>query len=209
VKSAHRSAHRAHHHTGAPAAPGAGTAAKHAPAKKSPHTTAKHAPAKTGPKQGAHYAPQPPSAPGAGVVRFGTVTSENSTASIDVSDDGKALTAGFSDLEADLEKGVPSTGTRMVMPLTGGARNATITVYASGYVFTHHATARLSFTVNGTTVVRDFPSGTDREFVQPIELPAIGGSAYQLSLTLEGQQAPASADGTAYINVSTIDAEIS
>jgi hypothetical protein len=54
------------------------------------------------------------------------VTSEASTASIDVSPDRAALTATFADLEADLEKAAQSTGTRMVMPLTAGAQHAKI-----------------------------------------------------------------------------------
>ena len=94
----------------------------------------------------------------------------------------------------------------MVLPLTGGAPNATIKVYASGYVFTRHATARLSFTLNGQPVVKEFPPGTDHDFVLPIELPAIGGSAYELSVAIDEQ--PNSGKGAAYINVNTIDAEI-
>jgi hypothetical protein len=140
------------------------------------------------------------------VVRFGTVTIEDSNSTIDVSSDGQALTALFSDLEAKSDDGVPSNGTRMVMPLTGGAPNATITVYASGYVFTHRATARLIFTLNGKPIVREFPSGTDSDFVEPIELPAIGGSTYQLSVAIDEQLS--SGRGAAYINVNAIDAEI-
>jgi hypothetical protein len=205
VSSARHHAHRAHHHAGAPGAPNPGTAAAPASAQPGPHAAAKHIP-KTGPKQGAQNKPQPPSAPAASVVRFGTVTGDDSTAAIDVSSDGQALTALFSDLEASSESGVLSNGTHMVMPLTGGASNATIKVYASGYVFTRHATARLTFTLNGQPIVKDFPSGTDHDFVLPIELPAIGGSAYQLSLTIDEQ--PNSGRGAAYINVSAIDAEI-
>jgi hypothetical protein len=143
------------------------------------------------------------------VVRFGPVTSDDSTASSDVSPDGAALTTTFADLEANLEQGVLSTGTHMVMPLTGGAQNAEITVSASGYALTENAAARLSLTVNGQTVVKDFPAGTDGDFVQQIELPAIAGSECQLSLALEVDQAPGSDDGAAYLNVSAIDAEIS
>jgi hypothetical protein len=177
-----------------------------APAQPGPHTAAKHTPAKTGPKQGVQHKPQPPSAPAAGVVRFGTVTSDDSTATINVDSDRQALTTLFSDLEASSESGVLSNGTRMVMPLTGGAPNATVKVYASGYVFTRHATARLSFTLNGQPIVKEFPSGTDHDFVLPIYLPAIGGSAYQLSLTIDEQ--PTTGRGVAYINISAIDAQI-
>ena len=123
-----------------------------------------------------HQQTQPASAPAAGLARFGPVTSEDSTASIDVSPDRAALTATFADLEVDLEKGAKSAGTRMVMPLTAGAQNAKITIYASGYALTDHGTARLSLTVNGRTVVKDFPAGTDADFVQPIELPVIAGA---------------------------------
>ena len=170
------------------------------------HTAAKHTPVKTGLKQGAQHKPQSQPAPAAGVVRFGTVTIEDSNSTIDVSSDSQALTALFSDLEAKSDDGVPSNGTRMVMPLTGGAPDATITVYASGYVFTHRATARLIFTLNGKPVVKEFPSGTDGDFVQPIELPAIGGLTYQLSVAIDEQTS--SGRGAAYINVSAIDAEI-
>jgi hypothetical protein len=140
------------------------------------------------------------------VVRFGTVTSDNSNSTINVDPDGLALTVLFSDLEAKSYEGVPSNGTRMVIPLTGGAPNATIKVFASGYVFTRHATARLSFTLNGQTIIKEFSSGADYDFVVPIELPAIGGSAYQLSVAIDEQ--PSSHRGAAYINVNAIDAEI-
>ena len=197
-------AHRGHHHAGAPAAPNPGTAASQASAQPGPQTAAQHAPAKKGPNQGAQH--KPPSAPAAGVVRFGTVTSDDSTATTNVSSDRQALTTLFSDLEASSESGVLSNGMRMVIPLTGGAPNATIKVYASGYAFTHRATARLSVTLNGQTIVKEFPSGTDHDFVLPIYLPAIGGSAYQLSLTIDEQ--PNTGRGAAYINVNAIDAEI-
>jgi hypothetical protein len=142
------------------------------------------------------------------VVRFGTVTTDRSTATttINVDPDRRALTVLFSDLEAGSESGVLSNGLRMAIPLTGGAPNATIKVFASGYVFTHRATARLSVTVNGQSIVKDFPSRTDHDFVLPIYLPAIGGSAYQLSLTIDEQ--PTSGRGAAYININAIDAEI-
>ena len=185
-----------------PPSAGPGAAAKHTPAQQHPKAGTQQ-----DPKTGAQQQTQP-SGPGAGPVRFGPVTSEDSTASTAVSPDGQALTTLFSDLEADTQKGIQSNGTRMVMPLTDGAPNAHITVYASGYALTEGATARLSLTLNGQTVVKDFPAGTDDEFVQQIELPAIAGSEGQLSIALEVDQTPGSDDGAAYLNVSSIDAEI-
>jgi hypothetical protein len=206
VSSARHHAHRGHHHAGAPAAPNPGTAASAASAQPGPQTAAKQAPGKTGPKQGAQPKPPSPSAPADNVVRFGTVTSDNTNSTINVAPDGQALTALFSDLEAKSYDGVPSNETHMVIPLTGGASNATIKVYASGYVFTRHATARLSVTLNNQTIIKEFFSRTDHDFVLPIELPAIGGSAYQLSVAIDEQ--PSSHSGAAYINVNAIDAEI-
>jgi len=144
---------------------------------------------------------------GTGPVRFGPVTSDDSTATSDVSSDGVALTTLFADMEVSTETGAVSNGTRVMMPLTGGAHNAVLTIYVSGYAFARDATARLKMTVNGQTVVRDFPTGTDDDFIQQVELPAVAGSQTQLSLALEVHQAPGS-DGGAYLNVSSIDANI-
>jgi hypothetical protein len=191
-----RSADPGQSHASAPAAQGSGTAAQHTPAQPGPQTATQQ---KT----------QPPPASSAGSVRFGAVTCEDSNSSTDVSSDGGALTTLFSDQVASLQEGPQSTGTRMVIPLTGGAQNRKLTVYASGYaITTEHTTARLSLTVNGQTVVKDFPAGTEGEFVQPLKLPAIAGSDYQLSFALEVHQAAGSDDGDAYLNVSSIDAEI-
>jgi hypothetical protein len=206
ASSARHHAHRARHRADAPAAPNPGTAASPGSAQPDPYTAAQQTPAKTGSKQGAQHKPQSPSAPAAGVVRFGTVTTDRSTATINVASDRRALTVLFSDLEAGSESGVLSNGTRMAIPLTGGAPNATLKVFVSGYVFTHRATARLSVTVNGQSIVKDFPSRTDHDFILPIYLSAIGGSAYQLSLTIDEQ--PNSGRGAAYINVNAIDSEI-
>jgi hypothetical protein len=173
----------------------------------SPDTATKHTPAHAGKKQKTKASAQSPSAPGTGPVRFGLLTSDDSTFTSDVSTDGVALTALFADMEASTETGAVSNGTRVVIPLTGGAHNAVLTIYVSGYAFALDATARLRMTVNGQTVVRDFPTGTDDDFIQQIELPAVAGSQPQLSLALEVHQAPGS-DGGAYLNVSSIDANL-
>lgn len=205
--AAGESAPRGAHSAQSADAPGSGAAAENTQAQPASGTAAKHTPARRHPHHKAPHEAQPPSAP-ASPVLLGAVTSEPGISMTSIDPDRTTLTTTFSDLQVDLERGVPSAGTHMVIPLTGDAHSAMLTVYASGYVFTYHATARLAFTVNGVTIVRNFPAGADHEFVQPLELPAIGGSVYQLSVALEGQQAPGS-DGTAYINVTAIDANIS
>jgi hypothetical protein len=152
-------------------------------------------------------------APATGPVRFGQVTvSKTSDASI--APDGRALTVRFSDAEVSLADNRSASSTAkltvpLALPLTHGAQAATIRVYASGYAFTEGATARLSLSANGRQVVSNFSDGSDEEYVEELELPAIPSSAIHLSLILELHQLGGStqqADG--YLNAASLDAEL-
>src|SRR5215831_16955081 len=80
---------------------GAGPAPSHASAAAPPSsgTATKHTPAHAGKKQKTKPSAQSPSVLGTGPVRFGPVTSDDSTATSDVSSDGVALTTLFADME--------------------------------------------------------------------------------------------------------------
>jgi hypothetical protein len=142
------------------------------------------------------------------------VTTSDPSVTISIAPDRTTLTTTFSELVASVGSVVsPAPATRsfrLVVPLTGAAQNAKVAFHASGYaVVEEGATARLTFRVNGRTIVKDFPVGSDDDFDQTLELPAIPSSTYQLSVVLETQQVPGSDDGTtASLNVSTIDARI-
>jgi hypothetical protein len=72
------------------------------------------------------------------------------------------------------------------MPLTDGAKGEKLKIYASGWAYTNDgATAQLTLRAGRRTIVRSFPSGTDDEYVAPLELPATPGTTYQLSAVIE------------------------
>jgi hypothetical protein len=147
-------------------------------------------------------------------LRFGPVTSNDSTADVAIDPDRKTLTTRFSTLEVSVGSGesAPPDATRtfsLVVPLTAAARNAKLTFYASGFAFADKGTtARLTLRVNGRSIARDFPAGSEVEYVQPLKLSAIPASQYRLSVVLEAHQVPDSHDGTAFLSVSAIDAKI-
>lgn len=146
-------------------------------------------------------------------VRFGPVASQDSTYTISIDPDGTTFTIVFSNIQAGVGDVALDPSYRptfaLTLPLTDGAHNSTVTFYASGYAFvTKGATARLIFSVNGHTAVKNFSAGWDDEYIQQLKLPAIPASECQLSLDLEVNQVPGSPDGTAQIGVSSIDGNI-
>jgi hypothetical protein len=152
--------------------------------------------------------PAPPHQPSAGPVRFGPVpASKDPTVVTSISPDRKTLTTTFSALEVSVDdESTKPDATRsftLLLPLTGAGQNANVTVHASGYAFvTKGATARLTLKVNGRTIVNDFRPNWDDDFARTLDLPAIPGSTYQLSVVLEVHKIPGSrGPKTAYLNV--------
>lgn len=147
--------------------------------------------------------------PSADSVRFGRVTVSDPTADINIDPDQTTLTARFSQFEVSLGSESATRTSSLVVPLTDGAQNAKLTFYASGFAFTYEgATARLTLRVNGRKVVRDFPTGSEVEYVQRLDLPAIPASRYRLSAVVEVRQAPGCDGAAASLSVSAIDAAI-
>jgi hypothetical protein len=114
-------------------------------------------------------------------VRFGPVASQDSTYTINIDPDGTTFTIAFSNIQAGVGDVALDPSYRptfaLTLPLTDGAHNSTVTFYASGYAFvTKGATARLIFSVNGHTVVKNFSAGWDDEYIQQLKLPAIPAS---------------------------------
>jgi hypothetical protein len=142
-------------------------------------------------------------------MRFGPVTASDPTADINIDPDRTTLTARFSQFEVSLGSESATRTSSLVVPLTDGAQNAEVTFYASGFAFTDEgATARLTLRVNGRKVVKDFPAGSEVEYIQQLELPATPASRYRLSAVVEAHQAPGCHDAAAFLSVSTIDAAI-
>jgi hypothetical protein len=145
-------------------------------------------------------------------VRFGRVVvtePSDDTQDLAVSSDNETLTVRFSDREADTQTEVSTRSFAMTMPLTDGAKGKTLRVYVQGYAFVDEgASARLTLRLNGLVKVRNFTAGSDDEFVQTLELPAIPATTYQLEGVVEVQQDPGS-DGVAHLSASAIDSSFS
>jgi hypothetical protein len=145
-------------------------------------------------------------------VRFGRVVvtePSDDTQDLAVSSDNEALTVRFSDREADTQTEVPTRSFAMTMPLTDGAKGKTLRVYVAGYAFASEgASARLTLRLNGLVKVRNFTAGSDDDFVQTLELPAIPATTYQLEGAVEVQQ-DAGSDGAARLNIAAIDSSFS
>jgi len=152
--------------------------------------------------------------PSTGPVRFGkvTVTPSGDTASLDVAlSDHKALTATFSDREAQAAAGSTEPATRsfaMTLPLTDGAKGETLRVYVQGFAHAQEgAYARLTLKLNGLSSVRYYRSGWEDSFVEVLEAPATPATTYRLEGVLEVHQKPGTG-GAAYLNVLSVDASI-
>lgn len=191
--------------------PGAKAAPKVSP---SATTTPKAAPKPAGnatPVQQPAAKPAPKPQPSTDPVRFGPVGDAGWDSETDVSEDRRALTATFADLQVGLQyedAPDPSRSMQLAIPLTDGAEGETLFIHAQGYSFTdEHAKGQLVLRARGRTIVQPFPAGTDDSFLTTLELPAVPGAAYELSAVLELEET-SDAGGAAYLNLLSIDAEI-
>jgi len=133
---------------------------------------------------------------------------------LSVSDDKRALTLIFSDLQTAVEgsKSLAPVSTRifsLVLPLKGEEKRVEIEFFVSGYIFVPEgATASVVFSVNGQTAVADFTGESDKEFLQELKFAAETPSECRLCVFLLLGRDSRNADVQAYLNVSAIDAEI-
>jgi hypothetical protein len=180
------------------------------------------APKASPPKATAGHATQPSQTPStpptspprrAGPVRYGQVTTAGRPNEILISDDRRALATTFSEFEviigpASAEPSVTKSFS-MTLPLTDGAKGEKLKIYASGFANTiDGATAQLTLRAGKRTIVRSFPSGSDDEYVEILELPATPGTTYQLSAVIEIHK-DAAGGGDGYLNAVSIESEIS
>ena len=152
--------------------------------------------------------------PSTGPVRFGkvTVTPSGDTASLDVAQsDHRALTANFSDREAQVAPGSTEPATRsfaMTLPLTDGAKGETLRVSVQGFAHAQEgAYAQLTLKLNDLSSVRYYPNGWEDDFDEVLEAPATPATTYRLEGVLEVHQKPGTG-GAAYLNVLSVDASI-
>jgi hypothetical protein len=131
-----------------------------------------------------------------------------------VSDDKRALTLTFSDLQVTVggSKSPAPASTRVfcvVVPLEGDDKSVEIEFTASAFIKTlEGATATLVSSVNGQTTVADFPANSDQSFEQRLKFTAQSPSECRLCVFLLVGRDSKNSNAEAFLNVPSIDAEI-
>jgi len=131
-----------------------------------------------------------------------------------VSDDKRALTLTFSDLQATVggSKSPGSLSTRvfsLVLPLEGDEKRVEIEFTIDGFILAlEGATASLVCSVNGQTTVSDFSKSADQGFVQKLNFAAETPSESRLCVFLLVGRDSGNANAEAQLSVTSIDAEI-
>ena len=140
-------------------------------------------------------------------------TPSNNTVETAISDDRRALTTTFSDFEVTIDgesaEPVYTKSFSMTLPLTDGATGDVVGFHVQGFTIVEEgATAQLTLRGGGKTIVTGFPSGSDKDVVQSLWLPATPGITYQLSVVIEIHK-DAAGEGDGYLNAVAIDVGIS
>ena len=131
-----------------------------------------------------------------------------------VSDDKKALTLTFSDLQATVGGGkspasMPTRMFSLVLPLEGDEKRVEIEFIVQGFILAlEGTTATMVCSVNGQTTVADFPGSSDQSFVQKLKFAAETPSECRLFVFLLVGRDARNANAEAFLNVNSIDAEI-
>ena len=150
------------------------------------------------------------------MITFGRIPrhKSNERFELGVSEDKRALTLTFSDLQVHVGGGKSraSTATRvftLVLPLKGDEKRVEIEFSLEGLILSlEGATASLVCSVNGQTIVADFPENSDQSFVQNLKFTAEMPSEARLCVFLLLGRDSRNADAEADLSVSSIDAEI-
>ncbi len=146
---------------------------------------------------------------------FGQIPTYQSDANFElaVSDDKRALTLTFSDLQVTVgnSKSPAPMSTRvfsLVLPLQGDEKKVEIEFVVQGYSLTPKgATATMICSVNGQTTVADFPGSSDQSFEQKLKFAAETPSECRLCVFLVVGRDSKNPETAAYLNVTSIDAE--
>jgi uncharacterized protein len=153
-----------------------------------------------------------------GEVRFRTrpPASGDDEYDIAITDDGLAFTLHFSELQAVVDAGVSPDMVAarvfsLVLPIDGGDHGVDISFRTEGIMSAMEGGSGYALlSVNGSTAIRQFPSGTFGDYVQELRLQATGPTSQcHLTVALVAQRDPAFPDAGATIGASSLDGEIS
>ena len=132
-----------------------------------------------------------------------------------VSDDGRALTLGFSAFEVTIggtksPAPISTHAFSFVLPLEG-YDNETVQIdfYVQGFVATTEgATATMVLSVNGQSTIADFPANSEESFLQSLRFSARSPTECRLSVFLLVGRDSTNPDAEVYMNALAIDANI-
>jgi hypothetical protein len=131
-----------------------------------------------------------------------------------VSDDKRALTLTFSDLQVTVggsTSQVP-TSTRvfsLLVPLEGDDEKVEIEfIITAGILTRQGATATIISSVNGQTTVADFPANSDQSLDQQLKFVAQAPSECRLCVVLLVGRDTKNSNAEAFMNVIAINAEM-
>ncbi len=150
------------------------------------------------------------------MLTFGGVSTyqDDAGADLGVSDDKRAFTLTFSDLQVSLDagKGAAPIASRVfsfIMPIEGDEKNAEIEFNASAFVITEGGgTATIVLGVNGQSTVADFPTSTSQSVAPKLTFSGATPSECRLSVFLLAGQDPRISEAAVGVTVQSIDAEI-
>jgi len=137
---------------------------------------------------------------------------------IDISDDKRAFTLSFSDLQAAVDGGnggapLATHDFSLVIPLQddGKASKDKVEIEFAvngGMVTTEKATASAMLSVNGQTTVVDRAASSEDSLVGRLKFEEKSPTECRLCVFLQAGRDSANGDAAAFVNVQTIDGEI-
>lgn len=133
---------------------------------------------------------------------------------LSISDDGKAFTLTFAEIQAEVDAGkspdlVEARVFSAVVPVEGGNDDVEISFTTQGFaIATEGANAYALLSVNGQTAVQHFAAGSDQSFVQQLSFKGGPTSKCDLAVVAVVQRDPAYPDAAAAVRPSSVDAEI-
>src|SRR5262245_24740508 len=94
----------------------------------------------------------------------------------------------------------------VTLPLEDASAGAEIAFAIQGFVLTlDGATATMVFSVNGQSIVADFPAKTEKEYVQQLKLKVPSASECRLGVFLAVGRDSKNTNAEAYLNVTSIN----
>jgi hypothetical protein len=131
-----------------------------------------------------------------------------------VSSDKQTFDLTFDNFEVAVRPGksLAPMATRLfhlALPLEDGSTGVEIAFAIQGAVLTlEGATGTMVFSVNGQSIVADFPANSDKEYVQELKFKAATASECRLGVFLVAGRDSKNSNAEAYLNVTSINATI-